>query len=98
MTNVPYRAIAVLTPKSDGIEALVAFTLGALPTIRAVAGLVDVEASRSLDGPARLFLYYWWTSPTASADYMNGPVYAELGPALDDLVDDHMLIVGERLD
>ncbi len=92
-----FRAIAVLTPKAGKDVELAKFTRAALPRVRSVPGLIQVEASVSLDAPERLFLYYWWRSREASAAYMAGLVYAELGPALADLVDDHVLIVGELL-
>lgn len=98
MSPEPYRAVAVLTPRPGQEQALEQFTLGSLATIRTAAGLRKVEVSRAVGGPAHLVLYYWWESPAASAAYMGGPVYAEIGPKLASFVQDHVLVASELLE
>jgi quinol monooxygenase YgiN len=95
MTEPSIRAVAILKAKAGQEQALVDFTLESLTAIRNVDGLYKVEFSRSISNPGQLVLYYWWESSGHSERYLAGPVFAQLAPALQALVDEHSLVLAE---
>ncbi|MGH8778090.1 putative quinol monooxygenase [Paraburkholderia sp.] len=92
------RAIAILKAQPGKGQELVQFTIDCLPQVRSAEGLARVEMSRVAGDPDRLFLYYWWQSIGHSERYMAGPIYQKIAPGLMDLIEDHLLLVGEHVD
>jgi len=95
MTESSFRAVAVLKAREGREQELLDFTSAAAREIRKVDGLHKLEVSRSLADPGQLVLYYWWESPAYSQRYVAGPVYADIGPRLQNLVQDHLLVVSK---
>jgi quinol monooxygenase YgiN len=95
--NARYRAIVILRAKPGQEEALLSFTLGVAPRIRAAEGLEKLEVNRAVDEPGRLALYYWWESPGHSDRYVAGSIYAEIMQVLKDLIAEHLLVMTENL-
>ncbi len=97
MEHDDYRAIVILKAKPGQAQALVDLTLDVLPAIRAVEGLRRMEVNRDLSDPNHLLLLYWWQSPTHSANYVAGPVYAAIMPRLSVLVAEHTFFMTENI-
>lgn len=93
-----YRATVLLKAKSGKEDALSHFTLDVAGRIRTVDGLEKLEVNQAIDEPGRLILYYWWASPGHSDRYVEGPLYAEIMPALRELIAEHLLVMAENLD
>ena len=95
MSNSSFRAIAILTAKPGLEQALLDFTLDVAPKIRRVDGLRKLEISRSTAHPGRLLLYYWWDSGAHSQQYVASPLYSEIAPHLQRLLQDHQLLLAD---
>jgi quinol monooxygenase YgiN len=97
MPESAFRAVAILKAKKGLEEALQDFTLDVAPEIRNVDGLHRLEVSRSLAEPGQLILYYWWESDAHSQRYVAGPLYSSIAPQLEDLVQEHLLLLAEPI-
>jgi quinol monooxygenase YgiN len=95
MPAPPFRALAILTAKPGLEQALLDFTLDVAPEIRKVDGLRKLEISCSTAHPGQLLLYYWWDSSGHSQRYVASPLYAQIAPHLQRLLQDHQLLLAD---
>ena len=99
MNNITakYRATVTLKAQSGQEQALLDITLEYMPRILKTSGLQKVEVNRVVGTMDEFVLYYWWESPEHSANYVAGPLYAELMPQLKTILAGHSHILSENL-
>ena len=97
MSEPHYRVIVHLKAKPSQEQTALDLCLEVAPAIRQVDGLYRLEINRVIDDPARLVLYYWWSSPAHAQRYVEGALFASLMPRLIALIDEHSILMTENV-